>query len=177
MTGRLINIPPFFGISSRQTIVTTPLAAVRLASHVSREYLILYLWFDGRRTRRRHDDVRTSNSLTTSDDDAYKTGAWTGRRLAAGALRQHPSVDAHQRPPSVEFPAQHQQHRDSNEYASIWEPWPPTMSDNQDSVRRTGTIGHRVSPRIPILRAEYSKSVSAVENQSAGQKSCYRPLR
>ena len=156
MTGRLINIPPFFGISSRQTIVTTPLAAVRLASHVSREYLILYLWFDGRRTRRRHDDVRTSNSLTTSDDDAYKTGAWTGRRLAAGALRQH---------------------RDSNEYASIWEPWPPTMSDNQDSVRRTGTIGHRVSPRIPILRAEYSKSVSAVENQSAGQKSCYRPLR
>jgi len=31
--------------------------------------------------------------------------------------------------------------------------------------------------RIPILSAEYSKSVSTVNNQSAGQKSCYRALR
>jgi len=94
--------------------------------------------FDGRRTRRRHDDVRMSNSLTANEDDAYKAGAWTSRRLAAGGLRQHPSIDA-QRHPSVEYPPRHQQHRDSNEYASIWEPWPPTMPDNaQDAARRTG---------------------------------------
>ena len=98
---------------------------------------------DDRRTRQRHDDVRvTSTSLTTNDDDAYKSGAWTSRRL--GGLRQQSSVDA-QHPPSSEYPPyrhnhHHQQHRDSNEYASIWEPWPATTQDSQDSSRRTGTL-------------------------------------
>jgi len=83
-----------------------------------------------------------SNSLSTNEDGAYKPGAWTGRRVAGGGgLRQHPSVDAQQRPPSVEYPPQRQQqHRDSNEYASIWEPWPTTVTENQDPARRAGNV-------------------------------------
>ena len=79
-----------------------------------------------------------SNSLATNDDDAYKSGAWTSRRL--DGLRQHSSVDAEQHPSSEYPPYRHQQHRDSNEYASIWEPWPPTLPDSQDSSRRAGNV-------------------------------------
>jgi len=80
-----------------------------------------------------------SSSLTTNEDDAYKSRAWTGRRLVGGE-HQHHSVDA-QRSPASECPPPYQlQHRDSNEYASIWEPWPPTQQDSQDSSRRAGII-------------------------------------